>query len=488
MKKILSLLLLLSMLLSLLPACRGEPPAETNAPASSSAGEEQSARPEKAWTAANLSEIAFQFSGFDQSAGFEHLYMDSNRERLAVYVENAYGLEEWEDAAVSRAAGASAFEVAVLRFQDEQAAARAGEALAGYLTTREGDFTGYAPAQADMAANGRILREGTYVGLFICPDPDGAEEAVQAALASEPYDPSPAQPPEPAQSPIPTPEPAPAQTPVPDPGQTLAPGPTREPVPASAPAATPEPVPTIAPTREPVPTIAPTREPVPASAPVATPEPAPTPVPSPTPAPNAPVEYPGRVSFVRPNIDDMSIYNTAAIRSAWAQGNPDGLSAYDRAIYDSARQILDGALQEGMSDLEKEEAVYEWIVRHVNYDFTHQDVMTPTPRASFTPYGALVSRKAVCLGFATAFQLLMDLSGVECITVVGASSSSREDHAWNMVRLDGRWYCVDVTWDANHREYGDTSGGREGWRYFNVTSDYMAWTNHQWDYSRVPET
>ena len=44
-------------------------------------------------------------------------------------------------------------------------------------------------------------------------------------------------------------------------------------------------------------------------------------------------------------------------------------------------------------------------------------------------------------------QLLMDLAGVECITVVGASSGSTSDHAWNMVRLEGEWYCVDPTWD-----------------------------------------
>ena len=85
----------------------------------------------------------------------------------------------------------------------------------------------------------------------------------------------------------------------------------------------------------------------------------------------------------------------------------------------------------------------------------------------------------MCLGFASTFQLLMDMAGVECLTVVGAAFDSREDHAWNMVRLDGEWYCVDATWDT---------GVPEGyWSYFNVTSDYMAATDHQWDYASVPE-
>ena len=75
----------------------------------------------------------------------------------------------------------------------------------------------------------------------------------------------------------------------------------------------------------------------------------------------------------------------------------------------------------------------------------------------------------------------MDLLGIECITVVGASFGSSEDHAWNMVKLDGAWYCVDVTWD-------DPGGGGQAiHRYFNVTSQFMRDTDHQWDYGAVPE-
>ena len=69
------------------------------------------------------------------------------------------------------------------------------------------------------------------------------------------------------------------------------------------------------------------------------------------------------------------------------------------------------------------------------------------------------------------------MSGVECLTVVGAAFNSTGDHAWNMVKLDGEWYCVDVTWDANGREQ---MGGSYEWRYLNLTSDEKG-KNHQWD-------
>ena len=230
--------------------------------------------------------------------------------------------------------------------------------------------------------------------------------------------------------------------------------------------------------------------PAPASSrPIFTPDPAAVPVTPAGPSSEAPAGGGlERVPFDQPGEDDMSLYDTAAIRDAWAAGSSDGLSNHDRAIYGVAKAVLDKTIQDGMSDYEKEEALYNWVVSNVNYDWTHQDVMTETPRESYTPYGGLVERKAVCLGYATTFQLLMDLAGVECITVVGASSSSSSDHAWNMVKLEGEWYCVDPTWDASYHGYlqGEELMASTH-RYFNVTSDYMRQTDHQWDYDNVPE-
>ena len=194
-------------------------------------------------------------------------------------------------------------------------------------------------------------------------------------------------------------------------------------------------------------------------------------------------DHPGRVRYVQPGEEDMSLYDTSAITAAWAGGDPEELSAQDRAIYDGAKAVLERILQDGMSEFAKEAAIYEWVLQNVEYDWTHTDVMAETPRESYTPYGGVVNRKAVCLGYASTIQLLMELAGIECITVVGAAQGG--DHAWNQVRLDGEWYCVDVTWDWSYWEDG-TMKGRE-WRYFNTTSDYMARTNHQWDYDNVPE-
>ena len=73
----------------------------------------------------------------------------------------------------------------------------------------------------------------------------------------------------------------------------------------------------------------------------------------------------------------------------------------------------------------------------------------------------------------------MDMAGVECMTVTGASNLMMNNHAWNMVKLNGEWYCADPTWDNRH--------GPGHFTYFNVTSQHMADTDHQWDYDNTPE-
>ncbi|MBP3435199.1 MAG: hypothetical protein J6K62_02580 [Clostridia bacterium] len=66
-------------------------------------------------------------------------------------------------------------------------------------------------------------------------------------------------------------------------------------------------------------------------------------------------------------------------------------------------------------------------------------------------YGALVEGKAVCEGYARAFQYLLYQAGMQCLFVEGTSvrpgSSKGEAHAWNVVKINGKYYHTDVTWD-----------------------------------------
>lgn len=66
--------------------------------------------------------------------------------------------------------------------------------------------------------------------------------------------------------------------------------------------------------------------------------------------------------------------------------------------------------------------------------------------------GPLVYGKAVCEGYSKAFMYLAQSLGFECVCVIGTANG--EEHMWNLVKLYGTWYHVDVTWDDPIRSDG----------------------------------
>lgn len=55
--------------------------------------------------------------------------------------------------------------------------------------------------------------------------------------------------------------------------------------------------------------------------------------------------------------------------------------------------------------------------------------------------GFLPGYEPVCEGYAKAFSLLCNKIGVPCVQISGSG------HRWTAVRLDGKWYVADPTWD-----------------------------------------
>ncbi|MDE6432974.1 MAG: hypothetical protein K2L07_01950 [Lachnospiraceae bacterium] len=101
--------------------------------------------------------------------------------------------------------------------------------------------------------------------------------------------------------------------------------------------------------------------------------------------------------------------------------------------------------EEGMSDVNKVLIINSYLCDNVAYDMTaaeqsEEGIFTD----SMTPYGVLINHKGVCLGYAGAFQLLAKEMGLDSIVVTGTLNGN-EKHAWNKVKIDGKWCVVDVT-------------------------------------------
>ena len=180
-------------------------------------------------------------------------------------------------------------------------------------------------------------------------------------------------------------------------------------------------------------------------------------------------------------------YNEARLISAWVSGDWSGLVEEDQAILDVCAEVIETMVPAGGSAYDQELAVHDWMIAHGRYDNNRLSQLPDFQENpnNDNPYGFLVDGVGICMGYTTTFQLFMDLLGIQCITVEGTAYNYTETHAWNQVYLDGDWYCVDVTWDDPTTS--GTVSERSAHRFFNVTSQHMRNTNHQWDEASVPE-
>ncbi len=148
-------------------------------------------------------------------------------------------------------------------------------------------------------------------------------------------------------------------------------------------------------------------------------------------------------------------------------GNTSGFTTDEKAFYNGLAACLNSAL-EYSTPYEQEKAVHDYIVLNCAYDMRVVNGETISVFDDvFYAEGVFKNGVAVCDGYSKAFQLCMDILGIECIRVTGYGNGG--GHAWNAVKLDGEWYMVDVTWDD---PVPDTPG-RVLYNYFNVTDAQM---------------
>lgn len=110
------------------------------------------------------------------------------------------------------------------------------------------------------------------------------------------------------------------------------------------------------------------------------------------------------------------------------------------------------------SDYDRAVFVHDYLVGAVRYDKNGEN------ESRFDVRGVFSDRLAVCAGYAKAFQLIMQRMSIECFYVTGMAGEI--SHAWNIVKLDGDYTSVDVTYDdplldggegTSHAYFGFTS-------------------------------
>lgn len=116
-------------------------------------------------------------------------------------------------------------------------------------------------------------------------------------------------------------------------------------------------------------------------------------------------------------------------------------------------------IKAGMSDVEKELMIISWLVDRCYYEKTGDGT-------DATAYGCIIKGRAKCAGYADAFLQTAKACGLDARYIYNS------EHAWNLVRLDGQWYHVDVTWEdpVGQNSYGFSEIRNQ---YINLTDDQV---------------
>jgi transglutaminase-like putative cysteine protease len=149
-----------------------------------------------------------------------------------------------------------------------------------------------------------------------------------------------------------------------------------------------------------------------------------------------------------------TIPGTTYLRIYYEQDQAELARKQEEIIAEVAR-IIDEIITPGMSDLEKQIAINDYLCETAVYDYDALDNAVANDmqpdisfRDSFTPYGVLIKRVGVCASYASAYKLLANAAGLDCVVVTGYLNGYLP-HAWNRVKIGNDWLTIDVTNNGN---------------------------------------
>ena len=97
-------------------------------------------------------------------------------------------------------------------------------------------------------------------------------------------------------------------------------------------------------------------------------------------------------------------------------------------------RIVKSLITNNMSDYDKIKTINKYLVDRYEYDKS---------LLSNNVYSALTTGKTICQGYAMTAYKMLNLAGIENKIIIGYLNEV--SHGWNLVKLNGKWYQLDVT-------------------------------------------
>ena len=141
------------------------------------------------------------------------------------------------------------------------------------------------------------------------------------------------------------------------------------------------------------------------------------------------------------------VVSTKHISDAYLAKDTKDLNEEDIATYEEAKKVIESIIKDGMSDYEKEKAIYDWMVDNISNN-SEDSVDDKQPENTIA--GVLKGKVANELSTALTFRLLANMANLDCMVVHDTSGVS----CWNICKLDDNcWYYVYTYMDLKADKY-----------------------------------
>ncbi len=122
-----------------------------------------------------------------------------------------------------------------------------------------------------------------------------------------------------------------------------------------------------------------------------------------------------------------------------------------------------GVINSSLTETEIAKTLFTYVTTELAYD-------EALGKESYTGYGAIKNKTAVCQGYTALYNYLLKLNNIDCYGQAGVITETNTQHIWTVATLDGEKSYIDVT-------FGDPTPDRKNftdYTYFDVTKEFLS--------------
>lgn len=133
-------------------------------------------------------------------------------------------------------------------------------------------------------------------------------------------------------------------------------------------------------------------------------------------------------SFDSINIDvTVNGIITVKIKKVYNEEQIEFINAY-------INEFINTNINLSMNNYDKVKVFHDYIINKTKYD-------EDNTFEAYTAYNLITSGISICGGYSDIMSIYLNALGIKNYKITS------ENHIWNLVELDGKWYHIDVTWD-----------------------------------------